>query len=122
MPKYEDTEQRGKTMMYRWGYQSANYGTWTHGVDDLEDLSSNLWHALVDKCDDLYSTFRYMGVPDPNHLYEQLMNATEDDEAERLHELFGNVCAEWSYTYEGTLAMLSYDRQAAYLVDEEEEN
>ena len=102
-------------MMYKWGYQSAHTGKWTHGVDDLEDLSSNLWNAMVDKCDDFDGTFLYMGVPDPNHLYQQFMDAIEYDEAERLHEMFGNVCAEWSYTYEGTLAMLSYDRQAAYM-------
>jgi hypothetical protein len=101
--------------MYRWGYQHAKSGKWTEGVDRLDDLSSNVWHGLVDKCDNIDEAFVHMGVPDPDRLYERFMASQSEEETEDLYEQFMNVCADWSWTYEGTLAMLKYDQQAAYM-------
>jgi hypothetical protein len=69
----------------------------------------------MSKCDDIDATFIFMGVPDPDNVYQQFCDATTDDRADELSAQFGLLCSDWAYTLEGTRAMLSYDRQAAYL-------
>jgi hypothetical protein len=87
-------------------------------VDRLDDLSSNLWHGLFDTCDNIDEAFIHMGVPDPDGLYDHAMaclKADREDLYEFYIQQFGEVCADWSRTYEGTLAMLRDDRQSAYM-------